>query len=173
MLTALTYTSPSRIGFSHWFTKLWSPLTKTKARCVLRISPFAPFSNTVSKYSRGRCPKKFLPRWKKGPQSEPVHNYPPMGTNICSARKCTRHSRSGQWSLTFKSVKPTEEKHLRGAVVTKKVTVQRRRGGSSDVPNRSHYQREPTCVLHRHTEHFGHKCSLRGSKIVFSNSPKS
>ena len=73
----------------------------------------------------------------------------------------------------FKSVKPTEEKHLRGAVVTKKVTVQRRRGGSSDVPNRSHYQREPTCVLHRHTEHFGHKCSLHGSKIFFSKSPKS
>ena len=96
----------------------------------------------------------------------------PLGTNICSACNCTKHSRAGHWSLTFKYVKPTEENHLRGAV-TKELTVQRRRGGSNDVPNRSHYQREPTCVLHRHTEHFGHKCSLRGSKIVFSNSPKS
>ena len=83
----------------------------------------------------------------------------------------TRGLVSGLWHSNLWS--PLKKSISEGQWWPKKFTVQRRRGGSSDVPNRSHYQREPTCVLHRHTEHFGHKCSLRGSKIVFSNSPKS
>ena len=93
--------------------------------------------------------------------------------SVCLCFKFSSESKLfGRGPRTTSATLPTEENHFRGAV-TKEVTVQRRRGGSNDVPNRSHYQREPTCVLHRHTEHFGHKCSLRGSKIVFSKSPRS